>query len=180
MKQENIKLATQLHVGKELNLSQIKSVTNPLNALGRPGDMAKPYGGVWTSTYIDDEDGSAFYSSFKTGGDWYILDPLEADIFVVKNEDDIEFLLSNYGRKNSRDLVTFIDFEKLSKEYDALHLTSGCFEDDSLVKELDLYKDLYGRTLNIHNTTHHPFHQWLAESTLWFNKKLQVRKIIPR
>ncbi|EOO22283.1 hypothetical protein [Bacillus cereus] len=162
-----IKLDTQLHVGRNLNLSKIKSVKNPTDDTGKSKDVAKPYGGFWTSTYINKEEGSDFLKSYVMDGDWYILEPLEADIFVVETFSDINHLLSNYGRQNLIEQNTFIDFEKLSEKFDALHLKSSCFDYGSPVKNLILY----GRTLEIHNSQHHPFHQWRTESTLWFTDK---------
>lgn len=72
-------------------------------------------------------------------------------------------MLSKYGRTNDSGVNTFIDFEKLSQEYGALHLPKSCFDKGSAVKEFILND----QTLNIHNSNHHPFHQWWAESTLW-------------
>ncbi|GAB6502633.1 hypothetical protein [Bacillus cereus] len=165
---QKITLATQLHVGRNLDLSKIIEVKNPI------GDRAKPNGGFWTSTYIDEKVGSEFFDKFISDNDWYILEPLEADIFVVENISDVEYLLEFYGRPNTEGNETFIDFEKLSKKFDALQLKSSCFATDSSVKILDLYN----QKLNIHNSNRHPFHQWWAESTLWFcNKFKSVIKI---
>lgn len=159
-----IKLDTQLHVARNgtLDLSQIKPVENQTN-------LAKPKYGFWTSTFINTKVGSYFLKDFTMNGEWYKLEPVEAEIFVVENDNDIEYLLSNYGRANFLGDNTFIDFEKLSDAYDALHLSKCCFDEGSPVKELILFN----QALNIHNSNYHPFHQWWAESTLWFEPQFK-------
>ncbi|MFC0475586.1 hypothetical protein ACFFHF_10030 [Robertmurraya beringensis] len=160
-----IKLESQLHVARNgtLDLSQIKPVQNQEN-------KAKPKYGFWTSTFINKKVGSYFSKDYPMDdGEWYKLEPEEAEVFVVETEKDIDTLLSNYGRPNFLGDNTFIDFEKLSEDFDALQLRKSCFDEGSPVKELHLFD----QTLHIHNSNFHPFHQWWAESTLWFRPKFK-------
>ncbi|GGA20417.1 hypothetical protein [Psychrobacillus lasiicapitis] len=158
-----IKLDAQLHVARNgiLDLSKIKPVQNQEY-------MAKPKYGFWTTTYINKKVGSYFSKDFTMDdGEWYKLEPEEAEIFVVETGKDIDTLLSNYSRSNFLEDNTFIDFEKLTEDFDTLHLLKSCFDKGSPVKELLLYD----QTLNIHNSDFHPFHQWWTESTLWFKPR---------
>nr|WP_238143300.1 hypothetical protein [Bacillus thuringiensis] len=168
---ENIILDKQLHATKGiLNLHQL----SPIHSVKNVRYAAKPNYGFWTSTFTGGKKGSDFLKEFPMDdADWYILQPSKADIFTVKNFGDIEHLLKHYGRKNFHNYVSHIDFEKLSNDFDALHLAVDCFAEDSSVKYITLYDENVDefRTLDIGNSSEHPFFQWKAESTLWFNNK---------
>ena len=70
-------------------------------------------------------------------GKWLVIDPDEANIFVVEGLKDVQFLFEHYGRRASKhDDITFIDFEILSRDFDALQLKQQCFEEGSPVKTL--------------------------------------------
>lgn len=168
---EELKLDRQLHVRKgELDLSLIKPVKNEEN-------LPKPKNGFWTSTYINESEGSYFYRTYIMGGTWYLLEPSTVEMFVVGNVNDIHYLLSNYGRQNIFNETTYIDFERLSLEVDALHIKEECFAKGSPVAEFNIKDDM---VLNIHDCNLHPFFQWRSESTLWFRNRFDDCKIVKK
>ncbi|PEL85530.1 hypothetical protein [Bacillus wiedmannii] len=122
---QNMTLGLQLHASKEIlklyQLSPIRSVKNVKNA-------AKPNYGFWTSSFTNKKHGSKFLKEIPMyDANWYTLSPMEANIFVVNDANDINHLLTNYGRINFKEYISYIDFEKLSMDFDALHLTNNCF-----------------------------------------------------
>jgi len=166
---EEIKLDTQLHVKDgDLDLSLINPVKNEAN-------LPKPKNGFWTSTYIDRNEGSYFYRTYIMSGKWYLLEPPTVKMFVVNNVKDIHYLLSNYGRQNIFNDITYIDFEKLCLEVDALHIKEECFDKGSPIAEFNIKDDI---VLNIDDCNLHPFFQWRSESTLWFRNKFDDYKIV--
>ncbi|GMK39046.1 hypothetical protein PCCS19_21000 [Paenibacillus sp. CCS19] len=171
MPKRDVQLKKQFHIRKnELDFNSIKPVQN------KEG-YAKPDHGFWTATYMSDlEYGAHFNEVLNWTGKWHLIDPKEANIFVVEELEDVQFLLEHYGRRASKhDGITFVDFEKLSRDFDALQLTQQCFEEGSPVKTLEL--EGYGE-LDINNSALHPFYQWAGESTLWFNIKFNKYEIV--
>lgn len=164
MPPKHIKLDPQLHIRVgTLNLSRVKLVQNQVN-------LAKPKYGLWTSTYVNhSKHGSHFNEMFPMSGSWHLLDPAIADIFVVEDVADVHYLLKHYGRPNFLGDITYIDFEKLSEEFNALQLTQQCLVKGTPVETLILS----GYTpMELNNSTFHPFHQWMGESTIWFNTSM--------
>ena len=104
----------------------------------------KPLGGLWTSTWLGEERGSAWvqwcraneYGSPDTEN-WFLLRPKKnARLYVLDNYNDLLTLIDKFpyetdmyrsyarteGRKEAMRYLT-IDFEKLAGYYDGLHLT---------------------------------------------------------
>jgi hypothetical protein len=169
--EKKMKLKKQLHVREDtLDLNRIKPVQNQEG-------IPKPKNGFWTSTYICKVIGSRFQQELQfTGGKWYILEPKDARICIVNTDKDVYELLDKYGRSDTIGNITYIDFEKLSRDFDAIHLTNSCFKKNSPVLELKLNN----KYLNIHNPFEHPFYQWAAESTLWFRPKFDIIKLVEK
>lgn len=127
----------------------------------------KPYGGLWTSTF-DVETKSAWIDfctkeefNLPASGVWrgYLLKPMrKARIYVIDSFDDLKQLIDKYSYNPYKDLQfsiwstlrdkRYIDFEALSKDYDAIHLTQ---EGQWLTRHTEPF-NLYG---------------WDFESTLW-------------
>jgi hypothetical protein len=131
----------------------------------------KPRGGIWTSTFIDRQVGSAWVQQmyameFIERGQQlpsYLLTPKEdARIYTIDSVQDMYRLYDNYSYK---ELGTFetIDFEKLSIEYDAVHLTER--------------GQIVTRLVGIHNPNDYEpnrsmwqsLNGWDCESTVWLN-----------
>ena len=121
-------------------------------------DWVKPHGGLWTSTYTPDE---------KYCSDWivwcvreemyewvsdscYILYPNpDAKILTIDSKEDLKRVIDQYHIvKNGK---KYLDYERISKDFDAIHLTERGQWDTRLLEP-----NLYG---------------WDCESTLWFRNK---------
>jgi hypothetical protein len=124
-------------------------------------NIPKPYNGLWTSTYRQDIKSEwvqfcldEFTSAIPHGG-WRgsILIPYrDAKIYTIDSYDDLVKLFNKYQYiPNSNTYFIkpiFLDFEAISKDYDAIHLTKkGEWETRYTTP------NLYG---------------WDVESTLWF------------
>ena len=135
----------------------IKPVTN--DSFGG----VKPKNGLWTSTY-DPECGSAWVQwnfSERFAGirkndllyfHAYVLYPQEAKVAVIDTLEDLENLIEKYRFKTEVPFRFFgtesLDFEALSQDYDALHLTEK------------------GQWATRHGSPN--LYGWDVESTLWF------------
>lgn len=143
---------TQLCVGVN-TLKRITSVRN---------EYTKPSGGFWTSTYIPNGRYASEWVEWVIGRehmDWFsndtpsiLLDVNDnARIFTINRLGDLGRIISMFP-KEKQFLDTYremlIDYEKASKDYDGIHLTS----DGQWATRLT-HPNLYG---------------WDCESTLWF------------
>lgn len=151
-----MKLHTQLFMGKE------KPTKNKLMDV-KNQSFVKPSGGLWTSTY-EEKKGSDWTSFCENNHfkdikkhNFYLLEPeKDIKIYTIDKYNDLASLMENY-KENDFDnpfghfsfLRPFLDFEKISQDYDGIHLTSrGQFE-----TRMSRPESLYG---------------WDVESTLWF------------
>lgn len=129
-------------------------------------DRNKPIGGLWTSSFhkgrLPSDWASWIESNYGDYSDGYgatLLKPSkDAKIFKVDGRMDEEYLLRNYPAEPTHHQER-IDWESMSKDYDAVHLThSG--------------KSYFS---NYHHTkTRSPFDGWDVESTLWFRPKFSI------
>lgn len=141
--------------------------------------FVKPFGGLWTSTYnklfgsewlewCKDND---FYTSEKMNG--FILKPSKnARIYTIDTYQDLASLMEKYEEKmpglpDGVELfsIRYPNFELLSKDYDAIHLTDkGQWE-----TRMSHPYSLYG---------------WDCECTLWLNwsfdevKEVGIKRLI--
>ncbi|MBZ4649184.1 hypothetical protein [Thermosipho sp. (in: thermotogales)] len=143
-------LKTQLFVGTKPDPTQFTPVKNP-----RPG-RTLPKGGFWTSTFTGKETMSDYVRymkrealRFKAGSKAYLLEPdPNAKIFRVNNYEDFMNMVSKYGIGKNDEFT--IDFERMSKDYDAVHISrSGLKAVTDFSKDMGLF-------------------DWTSESTLWF------------
>lgn len=135
----------------------------------------KPIGGLWTSTFdVETKNGWVEFCenemfALPESGVWrgYILVPMKkARIYTIDNFAHLYHLIEKYPYRpyEKEDFSSFmkekvfIDFEKMSKDYDAIHLT----DDGQWQTRYTPGIDLYG---------------WDFESTLWFRDCFT--KIIP-
>jgi hypothetical protein len=124
---------------KDLKKENMKTVQNK---------NAKPSGGFWTSTF-NEETISDWIRWEKSEGYWsegdvvtgYLLKPKsKARLYVIDSIEDCRKLLKDYGYildffkasyeklvkaygEDGAQMYYFIDYEKMMKEYDGLHLT---------------------------------------------------------
>jgi hypothetical protein len=129
--------------------------------------LNKPEGGLWTSTFKPNAKwcsdwlewcASEMPEWLPESEDccWVLFPSKSARIVEIDDIDDYINLLKMFGRYNKVVGKWMIDWEKLAKYYDALHLTErGLATVGSLNFEL-LYPELKG------------FHEWDVESTVWF------------
>lgn len=153
---KRLKLPPQLYIGKQPKASLVVPVVN-----GGPRGIKPDSGGLWTSHYNSGRRGSKWkdFSTWRPSSGGWVLHPRKAKIFVINSHDDLLELLDDYGRPSSLPPelaqalgeTKLIDFEALSKDFDALHLT-----DEGQHKTRMTRPNLYG---------------WDVESTLWFRWK---------
>lgn len=139
---------TQLYIGRyEPRPESIIRVTNK--------QWVKPYGGLWTSTYIDNSSGWVDWClneqlDWVENRRWFLLVPdPNARIFVVNDIDDMDILFERYQDRLDYPSMSSINFEAMSEDYDAMTVT----EDGQWKTRMTFPKNLYG---------------WDCESTCWF------------
>ncbi|GAC1662332.1 MAG: hypothetical protein PVS3B3_33470 [Ktedonobacteraceae bacterium] len=115
----------------------------------------KPKGGIWTSTWNEETRSSGWTewcemeeycdtSKFQ----WWLLTPLEdLRIYTVDTHKDLRLLGKKY--QIPHDYAFWLDYEQVTQDYDAIHLT----ERGQWATRLTYPISLYG---------------WDCESTLWF------------
>lgn len=119
--------------GNEIKKEYFKDVKNASEAL-----PIKPEIGtcLWASIYTPEEDYLSEWHEFVCNEMESILGEYEsiykfklkpdAKIFTIDSRNDLYLLLSEYKLDNPKiNYKTAIDFEKISKDYDAIHLTSN-------------------------------------------------------
>lgn len=127
--------------------------------------FCKPKGGLWTSTWNQDEYSSGWVDwclseefDDPLNKRWFILKPKEKlNILTIDSLSDLIKLIDKYPwQENSLHyLKPTLDFEAIAKDFDAIHLTESGQIQTHLPMNLFEMKmiDLYG---------------WDCESTLWF------------
>ncbi len=127
----------------------------------RGAGWVKPQGGMWTSTYLPkaaygsdwgrycvrDTDQEGRFAIYTLR--WWLLEPLPgARIVTIDTLEDLRKLGNRYVLARTS-YSYFLDFEAISQDYDAMHLT----EAGQVRTRLTYPDNLYG---------------WDCESTLWF------------
>lgn len=160
----NCNIPPQLHVGL---IKPTKEIVNPI--MNQPSGK-KPWGGLWTSTFLGEEYGSGWVQNClqneifipKEGrwSSWLLTPSKEARIFIIDGPEDADTLYEKYGYYpfGKPDIPLFgegmkgIDFEKAQEEWDAIHLT---------------FKGLRTTKCRFDNFNHELW-GWDSESTVWF------------
>lgn len=141
----------QLFIGYEKpNPARMNAVEN------KQYGFVKPTGGLWTSTYRPDEPVGSGWGEWCIEADyrdiyassWWLLTPSEESRIVTINTlKDLKALMREY--KYCPHGAPYPDFEAISRDYDAIHLT----DKGQCETRLSMPENLYG---------------WDCESTLWF------------
>ncbi len=168
-------LGVQLHISSVQELvEQVASVENNTHS-----SMRKPKYGLWTSSWREETQDSGWvewcrYEEFDDPGkqQWFLLTPkAESRLYVIDCYSDLQRLVDTYiwespeakqlGNSHLRKYYTGIDFERLSQDYDGLHLTKKGNNRLHLSYPLDL-------------------NAWDSESTVWFRWCFtKIEKIAP-
>ena len=139
--------------------------------------MSKPRGGLWTSTYTPNSEYISDWHNFLIGNDWNVPERTDyvylfevqsgAKIYTIDTKKDLLELYKQYPYPNKiqslftdkklPDFTKSLDFVKISKKYDAIHLTEDGQIDTRFSDNDEI--NLYG---------------WNCESTLWFKSKLKL------
>lgn len=154
----------QLFVGSRPHVRLLNPVRNYDNDYRIMGIMCKPIGGMWTST-LDrhGSDWTRWHGDIEWGG--YVVYPLRrARVFEIDSISDYERLLNWYGyappmnpNGSHNDCWMVLNYEKLSKKCDGLHLTKkGQTETNYYIPRER--RGLMPPMLNA----------WDCESTVWF------------
>ncbi|MCY8577537.1 hypothetical protein MOD24_16965 [Bacillus haynesii] len=121
-------------------------------------EILKAQGGIWTSTY-NEEFGSEWLTFYNTvfgipeeGLNGWLLTPSPtARVYTIDSYDDLNRLFKSYELKITGvpNIIKMLDFEKMTEDFDAIHLTTQ------------------GKT---ETRLSHPFklHTWDCECTHWF------------
>jgi len=150
-----VPIETQLHVGTfNPKMSPIKNQVH-----------IKPHGGFWTSTYLPNDKFASDWVNwcFREMPEWIedeeatLIDiSPKARIYVIDNCEDLMNLLGDYPFKHpyitkiTQTHFAYMDWEKISENYDGVHLTR---------------KGEYATKIT---RTRGPCLVWDCESTLWF------------
>lgn len=130
--------------------------------------LFKPYGGFWTSSYMNENLGSAwvqtnlehnsiFVPSSKLWTSYLLYPSSHAKIYTIDSYYDLENLMKKFRQlfrfhntSGLKEKLYTLNFEKLSQYYDAIHLTQKGMSETA-------------NSYPLHLKT------WDLESTLWFN-----------
>lgn len=127
-------------------------------------DLNKPIFGLWGSTYLPDKKYKSDWLRFINNRHFH-LDKFNkaisftlyrsANIYEVNYVEDYFNLLEKYYiiEHDDGDIRKYIDFEKLSKDYDAFHLTEEAF----------------WKMKSIYNTDYADFYCYSCETWIMFN-----------
>lgn len=147
-------LQTQLHIGKQ------KPAVNCMTPIQNRA-FIKPYGGIWTSTFLGEKEGSEWVQwclseqfGFGADGDFpaWLLYPIEhPNLFVVDSYADLEKAIESFGYPiYEGSSMVLLNYEKMvAAGFDGFHLTArGRWE--------------------THHSFPHNLYGYDCESTIWF------------
>jgi hypothetical protein len=153
----------QLHLSLDAEFNPETAMVNAQNADDR-AFVTKPaiHTGLWTSTYNRKEKSSEWveWCISQDFGNvyeqvWWLLTPRhESRIYTIDGLRDLEVLMARYPynykhRLSVYEYMALIDFEKMSEEWDGIHLTSR-------------------GNMKLHYSFPHNLNSWDVESTIWF------------
>ena len=137
----------QLFYGYKPEKEKMKEISN--SSLG-----SKANGGLWTSTYENGKsewvqwcENAQFFTTDSDDG-WLLIPNENSRILTVDNENDFANIYKEYGTHTDYNFP-ILDFEKMSRDYDGLHLTSE-----------GQWETRWSFPYNLHG--------WDCESTFWF------------
>lgn len=143
----------QIYLGHKPNKDLMLPVSN---------GFVKGGGGLWTSTYKEEEISGwvqwckmeEFYTHDNLDDLWLLTVNPEAKILVIDSEKDAEEIYKEFGF-SLHGIMKGLDFVKISQQYDALNLT----EEGQFRTRFTLENSFYG---------------WDCESTHWFRWKFDA------
>jgi len=153
------------HIPLQLHLSicpfLVETVSPVRNQKPSSFELAKPCGGLWTSTYDPHAHSAAWVDWLAGQGEyidprscyWFLLTPIHnAKVYTIDSHNDLTLLLNRYPRAFSDRSIKYryIDFEAMSQRYDALHLTTK------------------GQQMTSDESDYANLSDWSVECTLWF------------
>jgi hypothetical protein len=171
-----MRMQPQLYVSRNTNETVLNAaLIDPVkNRMG----INKPLGGLWTSTYLGIELGSAWtlwctrenFQGPIFPNAWLLYPEPAIKVYTINTYNDLARLLAKYAipseyyaDKDIREIFgrRFLDFARISMDYDAIHLTKHGEYSTRLTFPLTLYG-------------------WDCESTLWFRWKFEkVERLNP-
>lgn len=169
--------STQLHVTKKETGMITPHTWNPI-VNGQL--MSKPSGGLWTSTYIDGNVGSAWVQQLYDMGwledgdkiDTYVLEPTpKANVYTVDSLADMHWLYDTYGYELIPGQQRWIDFERMAKEWDAVHLTQ---EGQWRTRFAGGLSSSLNPDYDPNRSPFETFYGWDCESTIWLRWSFQT------
>lgn len=160
-----------MKIGKQLFVGELKPSRHLMGEIKNRAAFKKPFGGIWTSTYINNIYGSDWIrwcidADFNLHEDgwhsWVLVPKKDAKIFVIDSINDMNLFFDAYTSRHkefdfSSDLFNTLDFELMKKNgIDAIHLTRKG-------EVVTRFGDIFGNTFNRN------LYGWDCESTLWLN-----------
>jgi hypothetical protein len=127
----------QLHTGQ---------LTKPVFDVKNRLEVNKPSGCLWSSTYKDGRSAWVEWCEreiFRVPDVWegVLLQPNpDARVYVIDSQRDADYLFEHYAMPYQMGILRFLDFESISKDYDAIHLTErGELETRNILRRNSLY-----------------------------------------
>lgn len=129
----------QLFVGYQPKIELMNPVFNR--------NFVKAGGGLWTSTFIDNDSysdwiewcvGNNFWSTDNIEG-WLLTVNKDVRILEIDSLEDAKKAFSKYSY-SLHGIMNFLDYEKMSKDYDGFHLTNK----GEIQTRWDINNSLYG------------------------------------
>jgi hypothetical protein len=171
-----MELGIQLHVGLDY---PFKKFDQPIDSFHL---NCKARGGLFTSTFIDEEEGSEWVQwcignnyhlpSYNEWHGWLVYPRKDIKILTVDTIEDMHHVYDNYGWYPIEGSgLEYINFLKIFEEYDAFHITKlgasrtrhpAFFTDDEKTKKYPL-RSMYG---------------WDVESTHFANPSA-IENVVP-
>lgn len=120
----------------QLHLSISKEFRREVTPVRNRDYFVKPFDGLWTSTYTEGTSAWVEWCRAEEFGNpdkqtWFILEPdASARIYEIDTLDDLLFLLAHYPHPDREQAIygrfmAYLDFERISRDYDAIHLTDA-------------------------------------------------------
>ena len=120
----------------QLHTSSIPGELSEIVAPVKNRGFIKPLYGFWTSTYVGNSSewvdwcrSEDFCNPDKYS--WFVLTPHNnVRVYTIATLDDLRYLVAQYPEMDvstelrSLKFLTFLDFERIAQDYDAIHLTS--------------------------------------------------------
>lgn len=143
----------------QLHISNVAELTNTVPVVTNRDFFVKPFGGLWTSTLVDNSSAWVDWCRDENFGEpdkmnWFVLHPKQdARVYVINTLSDLRRLIARYPHPDREQQIYgrmfgYVDFPRIALDYDAVHLTDA------------------GQQATRHSEP--SLYGWDCESTLWF------------